>query len=112
MFAHVALGGAFVVVLALLVLTRGAGHRARGPHARFGPTARWGFWLFAVAGTVAGATMMLATLPWFGTVWMERLFLLHRQAGLVTVCAALVHGYGLLLGRFGATPSPRTVKTA
>ena len=47
-----------------------------------------------------------------GTVWMERLFLLHRQAGLVTVCAALVHGYGLLLGRFGATPSPRTVKTA
>lgn len=101
LLVHASLGGAVLVGLAGLAL--GFARSARtGAGWRWGPVGRTCFWTSLVAGTVAGATILVSTLPVFGTEAMHGLIDVHRWAGLA-LAVAFVMLSGLSLRRPGAT---------
>ncbi|MBK8979311.1 MAG: hypothetical protein IPM29_25725 [Planctomycetes bacterium] len=112
LFAHVGVGAAFLVGLALLAVLRSAASRPGRARDRFGPLAKVTFWLVLVTGACTGATMLLATFPWFGAEDLERLLDLHRRSGLALAVAALLHAHGLLLGRLGPRPDADLARSA
>lgn len=98
LFAHVGLGGAFLIALALFALARAAASRP-GRAEVYGRLARIGFWLVLLTGLVVGGSMMVATLPVLGGESMELTIELHRWAGLSLVLSVVAYSHGLLLGR-------------
>ena len=79
LLAHVGLGGAFLVLLALFAGV-GAGR----------PTARFEFWAFLVLGSGAGLTVLVSMFPHFGTDGQTLLQTLHWWSALGAMVAGLV----------------------
>lgn len=97
LFGHVAVGGAFLVALALFAVVRAAPSRFTARDGRHGRLARLGFWLVLLAGAATGATVLLMTFPVFSTIGIERMLDLHRQFGLGLFLSAIVYAHGLVL---------------
>ncbi len=88
--AHVALGGAFVSVLALLALAWA--ERNRLGEAGLGPALlRVLFWWLMAGGLAVGLTALLAMLQAFGTDGQHLLYELHRWTAVVWLGGALMH---------------------
>lgn len=91
---HLSAGGALILVLPFLALSRhGAvrwmnGNTPRGAGADASPLSRFGLWLLLTAGLLTALTIVFSMVPVFGTHGLETLLSIHRWSG-VAACLGL-----------------------
>jgi hypothetical protein len=99
LMAHTFAGGTFAALLAVFALV--GARRARGAAAGV----RIAFWLTLATGTVAAGSVLVSTLPVFGTEDLERLLVVHRWSGLALVLVVCTRSVFSLFRPLGANLS-------